>query len=585
MAETPIAATYISASSFSVASDKVSEFPAGVRVLADCGADGYQQGVSTGYTGTTIGLTMDAGDALTANLMGVWHSNDTPDSLVNHGHTGQADGGDLPGFILADNSRPFTEGHIRGQGPYTGFFFTETDAPTDEKKCIYQVDNSQASLILVNDAETTYETAWVVNRTGATPTDMTVTPLLIAAGGINADTFNGEDVSGGVVTKSILAAPGDIIVASAPNTPSRLGIGSVGSPLVVGPSGLPVYAQRGPGCYFRDTRFAAKTVTVAADRYIILSPNRMLVDISGIAAELTTQQSLNLSLTATWDSVTTDYRVAANRAGKDFYVYAVLVGGIALGLLVSANATYPTGYSATTSRKVGGFHCLCLSVGTISGHVLTGYVTGDILPASVWDLKHRPVSSPEGMVYVSGLGKWVDIYLSSVSAGAMASAYGATCADGASSPAFHWYKFSQWLATVGKRLLTQAEFVAASLGSNQGTNIAGSADPVTTGGKSDTGGRRMISNVGCEDCCGNLWQWGEEAGGGASSAAWVNAFDGNDSGVAGQHYLAPNRAILGGSWANGANCGSRCSAWLYGPLSLYESIGARGVAEPLAVGI
>lgn len=176
----------------------------------------------------------------------------------------------------------------------------------------------------------------------------------------------------------------------------------------------------------------------------------------------------------------------------------------------------------------------------------------------------------------------MDIYLASVSGGKLVSAYNATCADGASSPAFHWYKFSQWLGQIGKRLLTQTEFVAASLGSNQGTNIAGSADPGTTGGKSDTAGRRMISNVGCEDCCGNLWQWGEEAGGGASSAAWVNAYDGNDSGVAGQHYQAPNRALLGGTWNAGACCGSRGSRWNYGPLALDSSCGARGVAEPLA---
>ena len=73
----------------------------------------------------------------------------------------------------------------------------------------------------------------------------------------------------------------------------------------------------------------------------------------------------------------------------------------------------PYGYTATTSRKVGGFHCLCANVGTIAGHTLNGYVAGDILPASVWDLKHRPKSEPEGMVYIDGIDMWVDIYLCS----------------------------------------------------------------------------------------------------------------------------------------------------------------------------
>ena len=336
-----------------------------------------------------------------------------------------------------------------------------------------------------------------------------------------------------------------------------------------------------PGTYSRDQVWAAKTVSVAADRYVLLSPNRMAVDVGGVLLFLSVQAALDLSLAATWDSVSPDYRVAANRAGKDFYVYAVLVGGVALGLLISANATFPTGYSATTSRKIGGFHCLCLSVGTISGHPLSGYVAGDIIPASVWDLKHRPVANPDGMVYVAGIGKWADIYLSSVSAGKLVSVNGGTIADGGSSPAFDWYDFSEWLGRVGKRLPTQAEFMSLSNGSNQGTNIASSADPVTTGGHTDTAGRRMISNVGCEDCCGNLWQWGEEAGGGAASAAWVNAFDGNDVGVAGQGYQEPNRALLGGGWDGGESCGSRGSHWINGPLALYPSCGARGVADAI----
>ncbi len=101
------------------------------------------------------------------------------------------------------------------------------------------------------------------------------------------------------------------------------------------------------------------------------------------------------------------------------------------------------------------------------------------------------------------------------------------------------------------------EFVAASLGANQGTNITGSADPGTTGGHTDTAGRRMISNVGCEDCCGVLFQWGAEPGGGASSAAWASACDANDGGVAGQHYLAPNRAIWGGAGMMAGRCADR----------------------------
>lgn len=90
-----IAASYVASNQFSVASDKVVRFVAGRRVLADCGTDGEQYGTVASVSSTTVTLTMDSGDALTANLVSVQHGNDIPASLANHGHTGQADGGDI----------------------------------------------------------------------------------------------------------------------------------------------------------------------------------------------------------------------------------------------------------------------------------------------------------------------------------------------------------------------------------------------------------------------------------------------------------------------------------------------------------
>lgn len=272
-----------------------------------------------------------------------------------------------------------------------------------------------------------------------------------------------------------------------------------------------------------------------------------------------------------------------NRAGRDFYIYACQpTSGTVPIILLSDNATIPLRYSASSSRKIGGFHCLCADVGTISSHTLTGYKAGDILPASVWDLNNRPISAPEGMVYDANTDMWVDIYLASVQGSQLASVYNAATADGASSPkAFHWYNGTDWMTQIKKKLMTQRDFVSASLGSNQGTNIAGSADPNTTGGHSDTAGRRMISNIGCEDMCGTLWQWGSEPGGSNTGASWANTFDGNDTGVGGQHYQAPCRALLGGFWGRGAGCGSRASYWNNGPLYLNSVCGLRGCAEPL----
>jgi len=109
---------------------------------------------------------------------------------------------------------------------------------------------------------------------------------------------------------------------------------------------------------------------------------------------------LDLTASASWDATSpTDYTVAANRAGKDFYLYACEPSsGTEPDLVVSANASSPSGYTTSTSVKIGGFHCLCVAVGTISGHALSGWTAGDILPQSIWDLDHRSSGTQEGTV-------------------------------------------------------------------------------------------------------------------------------------------------------------------------------------------
>ena len=294
-----------------------------------------------------------------------------------------------------------------------------------------------------------------------------------------------------------------------------------------------------------------------------------------VGAELITilGETIDINTVGYWDDAI--FATPANRAGKDFYIYGREAGGY----ILSNNSTYPLGYTAANTRKLGGFHCLCVDVGTISGHALSGYVVGDILPRSCWDLKHRPRSAPEGMVQ-SLDGTWVDIYLPSLGTGGkLVSKYNATIADGGNG--WHTYKFEQNFGIIAKRSVSQAEFVVASLGSNQSTNILGSADPVTTGGHKDTANRRMISDIGCEDMCGALFQWSREAGGVQTAAAWANAYDANDTGVGGQHYQAPARALLGGAWNSAARCGSRASAWDGSPLNLAAAVSGRGSAEPV----
>lgn len=283
--------------------------------------------------------------------------------------------------------------------------------------------------------------------------------------------------------------------------------------------------------------------------------------------------TISINTAGNWDD--SQYATAANRSGKDFYVYALSIGGI----ILSNNATFPAGYSALTSRKIGGFHTLCVSVGTIAGHTLTGYVLGDILPTTVWDRFNRSSARQEGTFH-SASGMWVDIYLPSVSGTTLVSVKGGTIADGVSTPAFHAYKFEQWFGRQGMKSISQSEFVTASMGANQGTNIVGSVDAVTTTGHSDTAGRRMISNEGMEDGCGTIWQWTRDMGGLYTAAAWTNAYDANDTAIGGQHYDAPYRGVLGGGWSDGVRGGSRSSGWAASPLNLISDYSGRGAAEP-----
>lgn len=294
-------------------------------------------------------------------------------------------------------------------------------------------------------------------------------------------------------------------------------------------------------------------------------------------------------------------------AGKDYYIYLCSTSPLSgASLVVSLNSTYPDGWSATSSRKIGGFHTECVSVGTISGHPLSGWTAGDIIPASFWTLKFRPTCDPEGFLYVDGLGKWVSIYLMSYSNSKLVSTFGGVVADGESTPIWHGFKFIEEMGKIGMRLPTWDEFNVFAKGSNEGTNIYGSADPTTTGGHKDTNSRRMVSNYGLEDCCGMMWQWCSNTGMQAHTVthtagknyidvatdtgvdwlnhdfSWNTDVDGTAQyGQVGGAYLV--RLLAGGYWGDGAHCGSRSAACDNGASARNGSDGARGVSEPLAV--
>ncbi|MEN6421339.1 MAG: hypothetical protein ABFD76_05270 [Smithella sp.] len=229
---------------------------------------------------------------------------------------------------------------------------------------------------------------------------------------------------------------------------------------------------------------------------------KVTVNKAGYYIPLLIGDSFFLIDTATHVSSVDDLDTGAVEAGKDYYVYACDNAGT-LVFKISLASTYPAGYDATTSRKLGGFHTLCAAVGPISGHTLTGYAQKNILPASIWDLKHRAkCGNNAGMAFDSLSRIWVDIYLASGTGANTVSVNGGTISDNRV-----WNDFVDDGGAVGKRLLSDPEFQLCMEGSNQKTNIVGSSDPVTTGGHSDTAGRRMISNIGLEDGCGVMHQW------------------------------------------------------------------------------
>jgi len=143
-------------------------------------------------------------------------------------------------------------------------------------------------------------------------------------------------------------------------------------------------------------------------------------------------------------------------------------------------------------RASGGFHTLCADVGIIPGHSLSGYVAGDILPMSIWNQYHRPrCLDRQGFVYDPVSDIWVQIYLANKNRSVLNLSYD---------------DFISYGQEHGWRLLTSDEFSSAAEGSNEMTNIINSSRPKQTGGNTDQLERRMISNIGCEDCCGVMWQ-------------------------------------------------------------------------------
>ena len=304
---------------------------------------------------------------------------------------------------------------------------------------------------------------------------------------------------------------------------------------------------------------------------------------------------------------------AAFAVGSDYYVYICDSRQDAQDeqYIISLNSTYPSGWNASNSRKIGGFHygrCRKIndnmqpvnSSGAIFGTGWESAVSNGILPRSVWTLGHRPKCSPEGMVYLGG-GTWVDIYLNSDDgAQGLKSEY--NCAPMTGTEGMNWYTFTERLMKSGKRMPDYSEFCAYAFGSPQGLDGANTNawTATTNTGRGTTGSVvNAVSAVGCVDAVGRVWEWLNDLITRAEHAtntefhptvAWGwdkksplrdNATK-YDVGNIYQYYAYSLAALLaGGHWGYGVHAGARAVSCYHYPWSVHTSFGVRGACDSM----
>ena len=304
---------------------------------------------------------------------------------------------------------------------------------------------------------------------------------------------------------------------------------------------------------------------------------------------------------------------AAFAVGSDYYVYICDSRQDAQDeqYIISLNSTYPSGWNASNSRKIGGFHygrCRKIndnmqpvnSSGAIFGTGWESAVSNGILPRSVWTLGHRPKCSPEGMVYLGG-GTWVDIYLNSDDgAQGLKSEY--NCAPMTGTEGMNWYTFTERLMKSGKRMPDYSEFCAYAFGSPQGLDGANTNawTATTNTGRGTTGSVvNAVSAVGCVDAVGRVWEWLNDLITRAEHAtntefhptvAWGwdkksplrdNATK-YDVGNIYQYYAYSLAALIaGGRWNDGVRAGARAVSCYNYPWGVDTSVGVRGACDSM----
>lgn len=100
-----IAATYVSATSFTISGDKTDIFTVGRRVKCDCGASGFKNVVVASSSCATDTTVVVSGDALDANLVSVKYGVVGREALPTHTHV-QGDLVNVPRILYGLSPTP-----------------------------------------------------------------------------------------------------------------------------------------------------------------------------------------------------------------------------------------------------------------------------------------------------------------------------------------------------------------------------------------------------------------------------------------------------------------------------------------------
>lgn len=331
-------------------------------------------------------------------------------------------------------------------------------------------------------------------------------------------------------------------------------------------------------------------LSINADKTVNVPAGQMNIGGNGYGYLMDAANGLN-----PFSAANNDGTVSVLTLGDDIYLYAVRQTGGKVKPIFSKNSTFPTGYNATNSRKVGGWHTG--RVRPIANRFDAAYVPKtDFIAASAWDIGTRPKCSPEGMIEFKP-GVWGSIYQLSVVFGAWPSVvFGSrfNAAPVRSTGGYNELDLHRGLHAAGMREPTFEEWLMMSYGAPQGND--GNNDTAWTmtsnTGPANTGTvAKSVSCAGFVDCVGNLWERLAhhfdvgDVGGGAQGWRWdasvVNTGQDSAYGRGSVAHVAWRFAVAGGDWYGGVLGGSRtlttgASAW-------YASgdVGVRGVSESL----